>query len=107
MVKVLERIMDRYGTAMVWNHNGKEEALRGFFQPVTSRSWQKLLRDVTPLGAVSTGLYVYIGPVSCEIQPGDKLMLGDRVYQIRRTEIMYDRTGPAYLWALCVRKGGA
>lgn len=106
MVNVLERIMDRYGTAMVWYHNGKEEALRGFLQPVTSRSWQKLLREVTPLGAVSTGLYVYFGPVSGEIQPGDLLGLGDRSYQVRRTEIIYDRAGPAYLWALCARKGG-
>lgn len=106
MVNVLERIMDRYGTAMVWSHNGVEEALRGFFQPVTSRSWQKLLREVTPLGSVSTGLYVYIGPVSREIRAGDQLVLEQRSYQVRRTEIIYDRDGPAYLWALCARKGG-
>ena len=106
MVNVLERIMDRYGTAMVWHHDGVEEALRGFCQPVTSRSWQKLLREVTPMGAVSTGLYVYIGPVSREIRAGDMLGLGERSYQVRRTEIIYDRAGPAYLWALCARKGG-
>lgn len=106
MVNVLERIMDRYGTAMVWHHDGKEEALRGFFQPVTSRSWQKLLREVTPLGSVSTGLYVYIGPMSRVIQAGDMLTLGQRSYRVRRTEIIYDRAGPAYLWALCARKGG-
>ena len=91
---------------MVWQHDGKEEALRGFFQPVTSRSWQKLLREVTPLGSVSTGLYVYIGPVSREIRAGDMLSLGQRSYRVRRTEILCDRTGPVYLWALCARKGG-
>lgn len=106
MEMVLERIMDRYGTALVWLHDGKEEALRGFFQPVTSRSWQKLLRQVTPLGEASTGLYVFIGPVSRELQPGDGLQVGQRQYHIRKTEIIYDHTGPAYLWALCVRKGG-
>lgn len=106
MVNVLERIMDRYGTEITWVHGGEEEALRGFFQPVTSRSWQKLLREVTPLGAASTGLYVFIGPVSRQIQPGDMLCLGQRQYQIRRTEMIYDWDGPAYLWALCARKGG-
>lgn len=106
MVNVLQRILDRYGTAMVWHHDGVEEALRGFFQPVTSRSWQKLLREVSPLGSVSTGLYVYIGPVSGELHAGDMLSLGQRQYQVRRTEMIYDWNGPAYLWALCVRKGG-
>ena len=98
--------MDRYGTDMVWQHDGVEEALRGFFQPVTSRSWQKLLREVAPLGEVSTGLYVYIGPMSRELQPGNELQVGQRSYHVRRTEIIYGHTGPAYLWALCVRKGG-
>ena len=106
MGNILERIMNRYGTEMVWIHDGKEEALRGFLQPVTSRSWQKLLREVSPLGAVSTGLYVYFGPVSRELQGGDLLSLGRRQYQVRRTERIYDRSGPAYLWALCVQKGG-
>lgn len=106
MVNVLERIMDRYGTTLVWTHDGVEEALRGFFQPVTSRSWQKLLREVSPLGSVSTGLYVYLGPASREVQGGDMLRLGNRDYQVRRTELIYDGRGPVYLWALCLRKGG-
>lgn len=105
MELVMERIMDRYGTELVWIHDGTEEALRGFFQPVTSRSWQKLLRQVTPLGEASTGLYVYIGPVSKDLQPGDGLQVGQRKYRIRKTEIIYDQAGPAYLWALCVRRG--
>lgn len=106
MVNLMERIMERYGTAMIWSHDGKEEALRGFFQPVTSRSWQKLLREVTPLGAVSTGRHIYIGSISRQVRPGDMLRLGDREYRISQTEILYDRAGPAYLWALCARKGG-
>ena len=106
MVQVLERIMERYGTELVWLHDGGEEALRGFFQPVTSRSWQKLLRQVTPLGEATTGLYVYIGPVAPELNAGDGLRVGKREYRVRRTEQIYDHEGPAYLWALCVRKGG-
>lgn len=106
MEAVLERIMDRYGAELFWIHDGKEEALRGFFQPVTSRSWQKLLRQVTPLGDAATGLYVYIGPMSRELKPGNELRVGAREYRVRKTELIYDHRGPAYLWALCVRKGG-
>lgn len=105
MEQVLERIMERYGTELVWIHEGQEETVRGFFQPVTSRSWQKLLRQVTPLGEASTGRYVYIGSVSRELQAGDGLRVGKREYRVRRTEWIYDHERPAYLWALCVRKG--
>jgi len=105
MERLLTRIMNRYGTQVLWNHNGQEEALRGFFQSVTNRSWQKLLREVAPLGEASTSLYVYIGPVSPALSVGDVLTVGDRSYRVRRTEILYSHEGPAYQWALCVRKG--
>lgn len=105
MDQVLERIMTRYGQDIIWQHDGQEEALRGFFQPVTSRSWQKLLREVAPLGEVPVGLYVYFGPVSMEVERGDMLLVEKRYYQVRRTETVYGPQGPAYLWGLCARKG--
>ena len=105
MEQVLEGIIKRYGTEVLWRHGEQEEALRGFFQSVTNRSWQKLLRKVGPLGEVDTSLYVYIGAVSPVLSVGDMLTVGDRSYRIRRTEILYSHEGPAYLWALCVRKG--
>lgn len=106
MTALLERIIERYGTQMVWRTALGDRTIRGFFQPVTSRSWQKMKREVFPLGEVPVGLYVYIGQVSNELQPGDRLVLGRREYQIRRTEIIYDNTGPAYRWGLCAQKGG-
>lgn len=105
MEAVLERIIERYGTDVLWQHDGQEEALRGFFQPVTSRSWQKMLREMSPLGEVSTSMYVYIGVAFRELNPGDLLTVGQRRYRVRRTEILCDHRGPAYLWALCERKG--
>ncbi len=106
MESVMERIMERYGTALVWQHGSAEEVLRGFLQPVTSRSWQTLLREIAPLGEVSRGMYIFLGPVSKPVQSGDGLVLADRHYRVRRTEILYDRGGPAYIWALCAREGG-
>ena len=105
MELMLERIMGSYGSELVWIHEGMEETIRGFLQPVTNRSWQKLLRQMTALGEASTGLYVYFGPVSVEIQPGQQLRQGMRTYQVRKTELIYDHTGPVYCWALCARKG--
>ena len=107
MELVLERIVNRYGTQLTWEHQSGSETIRGFFQPVISRSWQKQLREVSPLGETPTGLYVYIGTVSQAVAPGDTLTVGQYSYQVRRTEVIYDHKGPAYLWALCARKGGA
>ena len=106
MKQMLERIMNRYGTRIRWTHGVESREFRAFFQPVTSRSWQKLKREVFALGEVPVGLYVYIGQVENEINPGVRLVLGRREYLIRRTEIIYDSKGPAYRWGLCVQKGG-
>lgn len=97
--------MTRYGTQILWHHGGKGKQIRGFFQPVTSRSWQKLKREVFSMGYIPTEMYVYIGPESCAVQEGDFLTVGDREYVLRRTEVLYDRNGPLYRWGLCVRKG--
>ena len=104
MQQMIGKILNTYGVSI--KRTAEDVTYRGFFQPVTSRSWQKLLRQVTPLGEASTGLYVYIGAVSKELRSGDGLRLGQREYYVRKTELIYDHQGAAYLWALCVRKGG-
>jgi hypothetical protein len=106
MEMLLERIIQRYGTGMVWKSADVERVIKGFFQPVTSRSWQKMKREMTPLGEVPIGLYVYIGTMSNELLPGDRLVLGKREYQVRRMEVIYDSQGGAYRWGLCAQKGG-
>ena len=97
--------MDRYGTDMLWQQGEENRRIRAFFQPVTSRSWQKLKREVFPLGQVPTGMYVYIGPEGIRIQEGDFLTVGDREYILRRTEEICCQEGPLYRWGLCARKG--
>ena len=97
--------MDRYGTRILWTHGEQSQYLRGFFQPVTSRSWQKLKREMFPLGHIPTGMYVYIGPEGAKIQEGDFLKVGDAEYVLRRTEELFYQDGPLYRWGLCARKG--
>ena len=106
MEALLERIIGRYGTPMIWKSQDAERVIRGFFQPVTSRSWQKMKREMTPLGEAHVGLYVYIGTMSHEVDSGDQLILGKRENEVRRTEIIYDSHGGAYRWGLCAQKGG-
>lgn len=105
MKQMLERIMSRYGTRILWTHGGERREIRAFFQSVTSRSWQKLKREMFPLGHIPTGMYVYIGPESNPIQEGDFLTVGEREYVLRRTEVICDQDGPVYRWGVCVRKG--
>ena len=105
MKQMLERIMNRYGTRIRWTHGVESREIRAFFQPVTSRSWQKLKREVFPLGQIPTGMYVYIGPEGYGIQEGDFLTVGDREYVLRRAETICDQDGPVYRWGLCARKG--
>ena len=105
MRALLERIMERYGTAMIWRNDEGEIPIRGFLQPVTSRSWQKMERAMFPLGAVPIGVYVYLGSMAHEVEEGDWLVLGKREYYVRRMEIIYDAQGGDYRWGLCAQKG--
>lgn len=105
MKALLDRMMSKWGMSLVWFHDGSAVTLRGFFQPVTSRSWQKLRREISPLGETPTGMYVYLGPVEQEIREGDQLEVAGRSYIFRKSELIYDRNGPVYRWGLCARKG--
>lgn len=97
--------MTRYGTQIRWTHDEKSREIRAFFQPVTSRSWQKLKQEVFPLGQIPTGMYVYIGPEDACVQEGDFLTVGDAEYVLRRAEAICYRDGPVYRWGICTRKG--
>jgi hypothetical protein len=102
---MLERVMARYGVAMVWRGADGEKNVRAFFQPATLRSWKVMKREVTALGSVPLGLYIYIGPASCRINVGDFLQVGQQEYRIQRVECIYDSKGLAYCWGLCAQKG--
>ncbi len=107
MVRMVSGILQQYGTAMTLQHVGQAEeiSLRGFFQPVRSKSWQNATYLATPLGEITRGQYVYIGPVDVEVREGDSLHLGGRTYYFRRVEPYYYGDEQVYLWGLCVEKG--
>ena len=105
MVRTVEKMFRRYGTQMrLCTHFGEEDFC-GFLHFITSRSWQKLKREVFPLGQIPTGMYVYIGPEGYPVQEGDCLTVGDLEYVLRRTEVICYQDGPVYRWGVCARKG--
>lgn len=106
MQKMVGKILDTYGTEVTLQKDDSAYSIRVFFQPVRSKSWQYLEGNYSPLGEIPRGQYVYIGPVEPAAEAGDTLVVADRSYWLRRTELVLDSNGPVYCWGMCVEKGG-
>ena len=105
MRQTVERIFSQYGTDLTIVSGLETRTVRGFFRAVNSKSWQSMESEVTLLGEITRGQYVYMGPVAAAVKEGDTLILGDRSYLFRRTELYYYRNQAVYQWGLCVEKG--
>ena len=105
MKRMVDSILRQHGTPMVLLRG--EEALRvkGFFQPVRSKSLQSVVSHSTPLGQMDRGQFVYIGPGDVAVEEGDELALGDQRYVFRRTEVYRYSEEIVYTWGLCMEKG--
>ena len=102
---MVENILKQYGTSMTLTRNGESTGVKGFFQPVRSKSWQNMVSLDTPLGEVPRGQYVYIGPPSEAVADGDTLEVKGKSFIFRRVEPYYYGDEMVYLWGLCVEKG--
>lgn len=109
MRKMVDTILRQHGTAMTVQSSGDGSSVtvRGFFQPVRSKSWQHAEFVATPLGEVSRGQYVYIGPASVAVNEGDGLQVSGRCFRFRRVEPYFYEEQEIYRWGLCVEEGGA
>ena len=102
---MVDGILRQYGTAMTVRQGENTRSVRGFFQPVRSKSWQSMVDLATPLGEVFRGQYIYIGPADVAVREGDLVILGQKSYFLRRVELYYYGDEPVYTWGLCVEKG--
>ena len=102
---MVDSILRQYGMAMTVRRETDTVALRGFFQPVRSKSWQSMVNLATPLGEVFRGQYVYIGPADQLVREGDLLCVGQKEYFLRRVEQYFYGDEAVYTWGLCVEKG--
>ena len=105
MRSAVEKIMSRHGTDLTIVSGTENRTVRGFFRAVNSKSWQSMESEATLLGEITRGQYVYMGPVAAAVKEGDTLILGERSYLFRRTELYYYGNQAVYQWGLCVEKG--
>jgi hypothetical protein len=105
MRKMVSTILRQHGTQMQLTHEGGAVTVKGFFQPVRSKSWQSLMDQATPLGEVFRGQYIYIGPADVAVSEGDILTVGGKSYFLRRVELYRYGEEAVYTWGMCVEKG--
>lgn len=105
MLRLVEKILVRYGTEMTVISGKVRWTVRGFFQPVRSKSWQNMVSLDTPLGEVPRGQYIYIGPPGVAASDGDILTVWEKSYVFRRVEPFYYGDEIAYMWGMCMEKG--
>ena len=105
MRQTVEKIFAQHGTDLTIVSGLVSKTVRGFFRAVNSKSWQSMESEATLLGEISRGQYVYMCPVAAAVKEGDTLILGERRYLFRRTELYYYGNQAVYQWGLCVERG--
>ena len=105
MKKMVAGILRQYGSAMTVTHGETSTKVRGFFQPVRSKSLQSIVHEESPLGLVSRRQYIFIGPGDLEMGEDAVLTLEEKQYLLRRVEKYRYGDQTVYTWALCVEKG--
>lgn len=107
MQSMIRTLLRQHGVSMKLIHSadGTQTEVKGFFQAAQSKSWQNMTAEATPIGEVSQGQYIYIGPGDVAAAEGDVLQVGERYFVFRRAE-PYEYAGSSvYCWGLCVEKG--
>ena len=105
MQRMIQDILQQYGTDLTLASGEQTSIVRGFFRAVNSKSWQSMESEATLLGEITRGQYTYIGPADGGVLEGDTLSLGERAYLVRRVEFYYFGNQAIYQWGLCVEKG--
>ncbi len=104
MKQMIGRVFARYGSLMSIEHDGQEQTVRAFLQPVTEKSRNELMQTIKELGTLPMQRYVYIGPPEVEVYADDIVRYAGEVYCVCRTEMLRVADGALYMWALLRRK---
>lgn len=106
MHRTIEKLIQRYGTPMTLTQGEEISEIFAFLQESHSKSEGGAQLEMSVLGEVPKGVYVYIGPVTPQAEKGDTLTLGDKSYLVRRADLVMAGEHSAYCWGICVEKGG-
>ena len=104
--KDLSRILERYGRNMtlISVSDGKEEAFKGFLQPLRYKNKMYLNRIATELSYTNTRKFLLISPADTAVETADGYVSvieasGDR-YCIDHSEKVYAKGVPVYSWSI-------
>lgn len=105
MRRMVNTLLRQHGTTIRISGADGERTVKGFFQPVRSKSWQSMVNQETPLGEVFRGQYIYIGPGDVEVREGELVSVDGKDYFLRRVEKYHYGDQAIYTWGMCVEKG--
>lgn len=105
MRRMVEKMMNCYGRALVVEHGGEIISLRGFLQPVTGKLERLATPEMDALGQECRERFVYIGPVEPALEPEDLIRAEEKHYRVRSAQVIWGDGAPVYCWAMCVEKG--
>ena len=105
MRQTISKLLRQYGVPMKVRHHGTLYDVKCLFQPSKAKTLQRMEPQVSPLGIVPRGQYLYIGPAEVDLDEGDEVHLNGTVYSVLRAEAYQDAGGPVYWWGLCVEGG--
>ena len=106
MHHLVDKIFTRWGSEMLLEKSGIRRPIRALLQHSGSKSWQNMQKQFSPIGRVSTGQYIFIGPAEPSAATGDMLVMDGVVYELRRVESVKFGNKIVYRWGLCVKMGG-
>ncbi len=105
MRRIIERLIENYGTNVVIHTHGTIYRSKVLLQLVASKSWQNMERMIPTGGEVLRGQFLLICPRSIPIEAADTIELGKRIFLLRRVEPFRYRDREVFYWGLCVEGG--
>ena len=105
MRPAIEKVMRRYGLQMTLARPEETCVFRGIFQHTGSKDWHNMEKSYSLLGQIPRGQYMVMAPIGVRLEMGDRLLVGERRFSVRRVETVYWQNRALYSWGLCVELG--
>ena len=105
MQRLVQQVLDRYGSEILLQREDGATKFRGFFHHTASRDWHNMEKVFSPLGQIPRGQYALIAPATLGLKVGDVLEHNGKSYGLRRVETILFRDDALYAWGLCVERG--
>ena len=100
-----DNLLSRYGQSITLTpaSTGEGKALRAFVQPILRRE-EGLPLAPSPLGAVSTERWLYLGSGGQPLSPGDQVDTGNLSLTVQEARTIFWQDRPFYQWAILRRR---